>query len=271
MGISASRRPAAIFAATRAIGYPVALEARAEDRDTRGLTSMTKYSWESGARANCTLQPPAMPSALMIRSAALRSCWYSRSVSVCEGATTMESPVCTPIGSRFSMLQTVMQVPDASRITSYSISLQPTSERSTSTWPIGEAARPEATVSVYCASLSQIPPPVPPRVKAGRTTRGSPSCSRNARPSAGEETVAEAGTGSPISTSSRLKSSRSSAARMARSGVPRSRTRLRSSTPASSRAMARLSPVWPPRVASRPSGRSRSMIRSSTGTVSGST
>ncbi len=117
----------------------------------------------------------------MIRSAALRSCWCSRSVSVWAGATTMESPVWTPIGSRFSMLQTVMQVPVASRITSYSSSLQPTSERSTSTWPIGEAARPAATVSVYCASLSQMPPPVPPRVKAGRTTRGRPIRSRAAR------------------------------------------------------------------------------------------
>jgi hypothetical protein len=35
------RSPAAILAATRAMGYPVALEANAEDRETRGLTSMT--------------------------------------------------------------------------------------------------------------------------------------------------------------------------------------------------------------------------------------
>src|SRR5688500_20403618 len=58
-----------------------------------------------------------MPSARMIRSAAERSCWYSLSVSVCEGATTMESPVWTPIGTMFSMLQIVMQVSRASRIT----------------------------------------------------------------------------------------------------------------------------------------------------------
>src|SRR5437899_489461 len=70
------------------------------------------------------LQPPSMPRARMIRRAAERSIWYSLSVSVCEGATTIESPVCTPIGSRFSMLQTVMQVSALSRITSYSISFQ---------------------------------------------------------------------------------------------------------------------------------------------------
>ena len=38
-------------------------------------------------------------------SAAERSMWYSSSVSVWEGATTMESPVCVPSGSKFSMLQ----------------------------------------------------------------------------------------------------------------------------------------------------------------------
>ena len=46
----------------------------------------------------------------MMRSAAERSIWYSWSESVCDGATTMESPVWTPIGSKFSMLQMVMQV-----------------------------------------------------------------------------------------------------------------------------------------------------------------
>ena len=38
--ISSRVRPTAIFAVTRAIGKPLALEARAEERDTRGLTSM---------------------------------------------------------------------------------------------------------------------------------------------------------------------------------------------------------------------------------------
>ena len=36
--------------------------------------------------------------------------WYSRSVSVIAGATVMESPVCTPIGSRFSIEQTITHV-----------------------------------------------------------------------------------------------------------------------------------------------------------------
>ena len=66
-----------------------------------------------------------MPSARMILSDAERSIWYSLSGSVWLGATTIESPVCTPIGSMFSMLQTVMQLSALSRITSYSSSFQP--------------------------------------------------------------------------------------------------------------------------------------------------
>ena len=44
-------------------------------------------------------------------------------VRVWLGATTMESPVWMPTGSMFSMLQMVMAVSLASRITSCSISL----------------------------------------------------------------------------------------------------------------------------------------------------
>ena len=39
----------------------------------------------------------------MIASAALRSRWWTASVSVWTGATTIESPVWTPSGSTFSM------------------------------------------------------------------------------------------------------------------------------------------------------------------------
>jgi hypothetical protein len=47
---------------------------------------------------------------------ALRIIWYSLSVSVCAGATVIESPVWTPIGSTFSMEQTMMQLSARSRI-----------------------------------------------------------------------------------------------------------------------------------------------------------
>ena len=41
----------------------------------------------------------------MIATAASRISWYSRSVSVWAGATVMESPVCTPMASKFSIEQ----------------------------------------------------------------------------------------------------------------------------------------------------------------------
>ena len=106
----------------------------------------------------------------MILSEAERSIWYSLSESVWLGATTMLSPVWTPIGSMFSMLQMVMQLSAPSRITSYSISFQPRRERSSSTWRMGEAARPPRTMCSSSSKVWAIPPPVPPSVYAGRTT-----------------------------------------------------------------------------------------------------
>ena len=83
----------------------------------------------------------------MILRLAVRSAWYSLSESVWLGATTMLSPVWTPIGSMFSMLQTVMQLSAPSRITSYSTSFQPSRAFSSSVWPMGLAATPPATIS----------------------------------------------------------------------------------------------------------------------------
>ena len=84
--------------------------------------------------------------------------------SVWLGATTIESPVCTPMGSKFSMLQTVMQVSAPSRMTSYSTSFQPSSDRSTSTCRTGLAASPLSSVRQYSSSVVTKPPPVPPSV-----------------------------------------------------------------------------------------------------------
>ena len=72
--------------------------------------------------------------------------WYSLSVSVRAGATVMESPVCTPIGSRFSIEHTMMQLSSLSRTTSISNSFQPITDSSISTSWSGEASRPRATM-----------------------------------------------------------------------------------------------------------------------------
>src|ERR1700686_4451237 len=53
------------------------------------------------------------------------------------------------------MLQTVMQVSAASRITSYSISFHPHRDRSTSTWGMGDAASPRCAVVFSSAALGR--------------------------------------------------------------------------------------------------------------------
>ena len=63
----------AILAAIFAIGYPVAFDASAEERDTLGFTSITAYSKESGFSANWQLQPPSTLSSFIMSRAAVRS------------------------------------------------------------------------------------------------------------------------------------------------------------------------------------------------------
>jgi hypothetical protein len=72
---------------------------------------------------------------------------YETVSSALTGATTIESPVWTPSGSTFSIEQMAMQVSSASRMTSYSISCQPTRHFSTMTWWIGLRRRPVRTRS----------------------------------------------------------------------------------------------------------------------------
>ena len=94
-----------------AIGKPVAFDASADDRDTRGFISMITWRPVAGSRANCTFDPPvSTPTRRMQAKAALRISWYSTSLSVCAGATVIESPVCTPIGSTFSIEQMITQL-----------------------------------------------------------------------------------------------------------------------------------------------------------------
>ena len=59
----------------------------------------------------------SVPMWRMTLSAVDRNLKYSRFDKVWEGATTIESPVWTPNGSKFSMLQTVMQLSRTSRTT----------------------------------------------------------------------------------------------------------------------------------------------------------
>ena len=99
-----------------------------------------------------------------------RSLKYSRFESVCEGATTIESPVCTPSGSKFSMLHTVTQLSIWSRTTSYSTSFQPSMDFSMSSW--GDTARALVASASSSPASWQMPLPRPPSAKAARAMSG---------------------------------------------------------------------------------------------------
>src|SRR5918992_1150571 len=153
----------ASLAAILAIGKPVALEASAEDRLTRGFISMTTRRPVSGWTANWMLQPPvSTPTARSTAMPTSRICWYSRSVRVMAGATVTESPVCTPIASMFSMEQITTTLSLRSRISSSSYSFQPSTDSSMSTVCTGESARPCAAIRRSIGSSVAMPEPRQP-------------------------------------------------------------------------------------------------------------
>ena len=138
----------ASLAATLAIGKPVALLASAEERETRGFISITVMRPFFGLIENCTFEPPvSTPISRRIAIDALRINWYSLSESVCAGATVIESPVWMPIGSRFSIEQTMMQLSARSRTTSISNSFQPISDSSISSSFVGDRSMPRLQIS----------------------------------------------------------------------------------------------------------------------------
>ncbi len=167
------------MAAIFAIGKPVALEASAELRETRGFISMTTSRPVVGCTANWMFDPPvSTPIARMQATAASRMIWYSLSVRVCAGATVIESPVCTPMGSKFSIEHTMTTLSRPSRITSSSNSFQPAIDSSTRISCTGEASRPQATLVRNSSSVVAKLPPVPPSVREGRMMRGRPRSRR---------------------------------------------------------------------------------------------
>ena len=142
------------MAAIFAIGKPVAFEASADDRDTRGFISMTIIRPFAGLTANWMFDPPvSTPTLRMMRRAASRIRWYSLSVSVRIGATVMLSPVCTPIGSMFSIEQMTTKLSATSRITSSSNSFQPMTDSSMRTSCTGLSSRPRSAISRNSSTL----------------------------------------------------------------------------------------------------------------------
>ena len=147
------------------MGKPVAFEASAEERLTRGFISITTCVPSAGSRANWMLEPPVSTPMRRIQvNAASRIRWYSTSERVWAGATVMLSPVCTPMASKFSMEQITTQLSALSRMTSSSNSFQPAMERSMRISPMGLAARPSAATAASSSVVAAIPVPRPPRM-----------------------------------------------------------------------------------------------------------
>ena len=113
-----------------------------------------------------------MPKLFTTFSADVRNFWYAFSGNVSEGATTTDSPVCTPIGSKFSIEHTIIALSSLSLSTSNSNSNQPRIDSSTSNCLTGESANPLPEITSNSSLVYAIPPPVPPKVKAGLTTTG---------------------------------------------------------------------------------------------------
>jgi len=163
----------ATLAAILAIGKPVAFEASADERETRGFISMTTMRPFSGLTENWMLQPPvSTPTSRMTPIAMSRRRWYSTSVSVMAGATVIESPVWTPMGSRFSIEHTITTLSAVSRMTSSSYSFQPRIDSSRRTSVVGLSARPVPAMRSRSSWSYARPEPAPPIVKEGRTTTG---------------------------------------------------------------------------------------------------
>ncbi len=115
-----------------------------------------------------------------------------------------------------------------------------------------------------------MPPPVPPSVKEGRITAGSPMLASASRASAMVWAMAERGLSMPIADMASRNFSRSSARSITSALAPISSTPCLASVPAASSAMAMFSAVWPPMVGRSASGFSRMMIFSTRFGVIGS-
>ena len=175
------------------------------------------------------------------------------------GAQQTESPVCTPIGSRFSIEQTITTLSSRSRITSSSNSPQPSTDSSTSTCEIGLSAEAAADDRLELLRRAREAAAVAAERERGPDRDGQLQLAADRRraPPRRVRTITERGTRRPTDAIACPNASRSSAVWIALAEAPISSISSSASTPARSSSIARLSAVWPPSVGSSASGRSR--------------
>ena len=172
----------------------------------------------------------------------------------------MESPVCTPIGSIFSIEQTIMQLSFLSLITSISYSFHPISDSSTKTSLIGDKDNPFFIIVWYSLTLFAVPPPAPPKVNEGLIIIGKLRFLRAFSDSFKFLTINPLGVSIPIFFIAFLKSSLSSALLITFWDAPINLTLNLFNIFFFSSSMDKLRAVCPPIVESKASGLSLSII-----------
>ena len=172
----------------------------------------------------------------------------------------IESPVWIPIGSRFSIEQTIIQLSLESLTTSISYSFQPIKDSSIRSSLVGDSSRPFSQIVLNSDMLYAMPPPVPPMVKEGLIMQGNPISFWTLKASSIECAIPEAGVSNPIACIVSSKSCLSSALSIAVLFAPIKTTLCFSRMPFLSNVSAVFKAVWPPIVGNIASGFSFSII-----------
>ncbi len=182
----------------------------------------------------------------------------------------MLSPVWTPIGSKFSMEHTVMQLSFPSLMISNSISFQWCRYFSISTWPIIECRNPFLTTLLSSSSFHAIPEPRPPSTYAGLTITGYPIFWAAFLAASRLEHESLGATDAPAAWMALLNSSLSSVFMIASTEVPSTLTPYLSRTPSFASFTPVFKAVCPPKPRIMPSGLSFFIIFSMNSGVTGS-
>ena len=222
----------------RAMGKPVALEANADDRETRGFISMTAYPAASlgvDRELNVGCHRSATPDRARCnadRAASRRTLVLTVGEGLSGGDRDGLSPVWTPMGSTFSMEQTMIDESTGRVTHDLELELLPTKYRATpppAPWLVGRDCRGRggAALREVLRDYAAMPPPLAAEGEcSGATMAGRPMASRAdpaPRPTAKSTSVCRPrGTGEagPRSWPDWKSSSRSSASRIDRDRPP---------------------------------------------------
>ena len=167
--------PTASSAASLAIGKPVAFDASADERETRGFISITRNSLVAGSTANCTFAPPvATPTARAVGERRLAQRLVGR---VGQRLLRRDRPRVAGVDAhRVEVLDRADDDRVAARVAHHLELVLLPARRGTPRRAPGRRGSSRArarSTSCSCSGVQATPPPVPPSVKAGRTIAGT--------------------------------------------------------------------------------------------------